>query len=207
MKYIITQKNIYEIIAEDKESAIKMMKATVPSSSISVEEMKEAPNYSDLINMMSDIKNITCDKVENMLNKIKNELTQRIASLYKLLCEAKTNGLRVNDYLRYPTRDYDFGFSNGALVFKTGDCFPEKPYVFIDYKGDVYTSDYSVKYIDNNKTFCDTFKMGKGSSSNEEWNQKKLQYLTRIYEKFTTFEKEIIDDIKIQIEYKKTHNN
>ena len=207
MKYIITQKNIYEIIAEDKESAIKMMKATVPSSSISVEEMKEAPNYSDLINMMSDIKNITCDKVENMLNKIKNELTQRIAALYKLLCEAKTNGLRVNDYLRYPTRDYDFGFSSGALVFKTGDSFPQSVYIFVDYKGDVYTSDYSVRYQDNNKTFCDTFKMGKGSSSNEEWNQKKLQYLTKIYEKFTTFEKEVIDDIKIQIEYKKTHNN
>lgn len=207
MKYIITQKNIYEIIAEDKESAMKMMKATVPSSSISIEEMKEAPNYSDLINMMSDIKNITCNKVENMLNKIKNELTQRIATLYKLLCEAQINGLRVKDYLRYPTTDYDFGFSSGALVFKTGDSFPERPYIFVDYKGDVYTSDYSVRYQDNNKTFCDTFKMDKGSSSNEEWNQKKLQYLTRIYEKFTTFEKEVIDDIKIQIEYKKTHNN
>ena len=116
---------------------------------------------------------------------------------------SKTNGIRVNDYLRYPTTDYDFGFSSGALVFQTGDRFPERPYVFVDYKGDVYTSDYSVSYKDNNKTFCDTFKMDKGSSSNEEWNQKKLLYLTRIYEKFTTFEKEIIDDIKIQIEYKK----
>jgi hypothetical protein len=77
--------------------------------------------------------------------------------------------------------------------------------MFIDYQGDVYRSDYSRSYKDGNYVFCDTFKCGKGSPSNEEYNREKLNYLTTIYSKFDEFEKEIVENIKLQLEYKMSH--
>jgi hypothetical protein len=204
MKYIITQKNIYEIVANNREDAVKMMKASTPSSSVSIEEMKETPDYSDLKNMMASTKNVTCDKVEKMLEKIKL-LSPRINALYDLLKDAEKNGLRVSEYLHYPKRDYSFGMSGGALIYRTGDDWPKDAYIFIDCQGDVYRSDYARSYKDGNYTFCDTFKCGKGSPSNEEYNREKLNYLTTIYSKFDAFEEEVTGNIKLQLEYKMSH--
>lgn len=204
MKYIITQKNIYEIVANNREDVVKMMKASTPSSSVSIEEMKETPDYSDLKNMMASTKNVTCDKVEKMLEKIKL-LSPRINALYDLLKDAEKNGLRVSEYLHYPERDYSFGMSGGALIYRTGDRWPKDAYMFIDCQGDVYRSDYSHSYKDGNYAFCDTFKCGKGSPSNEEYNREKLNYLTTIYSKFDAFEEEVTGNIKLQLEYKMSH--
>lgn len=204
MKYIITQKNIFTVVADNREDAMKMMEASTPSSSVSIEEVKETPDYSDLRNMMASTKNITCDKVEKMLEKIKLS-SSRINALWDLLKDAEKNGLRVREYLHYPERDCSFGMSGGALIYKTGDVWPKDTHMFVDYQGDVFTSDYARGYKDGNYVFSDTFKCGKGSPSNEEYNREKLNYLTTMYSRFDEFEEEVVGNIKLQLEYKMSH--
>lgn len=201
MKYVITQKNVYEVTADSKEEAMKMITSLTPSTSVNIEEIKTTIDYSDLKNMMNGIKNITPNKIQKILDDIKNNITPRYLALKDLLFEGRKNGLRVNDYLKHPKRDYYFGI-DGSLIYKTGAEGSDDKFWYIDDQGDVYTSNYCCNYNDGKLTFSDTFKVNKGSPEYEERNQKKLNRLIEIYDNFERFENEVINDIKNQLEYK-----
>lgn len=198
MKYIITKTLKYEIEANSKEEAEEMTKTEKPVLNIDIKEIKPIADYNDLLEKMTGIRDVTCNKVQAVLDKIKSELSPRINVLYNLLCQAKQNGLRVNRYLHYPDRIYTFGLSGNSLIFKLDD----NKYYYIDYKGDVYNSNYACGYENGKTIFSETFRVTKGSPSNEEINNSKLIYLKDLVDRFNQFETDLLKDINNQITYK-----